>query len=58
MLPNDIFRNSINGQSLKSLLSQMGSKKVQSNTWRKKHRIFTPCGTAEASQYKTIPEHL
>lgn len=58
MLPNDIFRNSINGQSLKTLLSQMGSKKVQSSAWRKKHGIFPPCGTAEASQYKTILERL
>lgn len=58
MLPNGVFRNNIKRQSLKTLLSQMGSTKVQSKTWRKKHGIFTPWGTGEASQCRTILECL
>lgn len=49
MFTNDVFRNSINGQSLKMLLS---------NIWLKKHGLFTPCGTAEATYNKPILEYM
>lgn len=58
MLPNDVFRNSIKGQSWKMLQSQMGSKKGQLNAWRKKHGTFTPCVAADTSQHETTLERL
>lgn len=52
LFPNVLFRNSIRGQSWKRLQSQIGGKKVQLNTWRKKHGTFTHCVSADASHHE------
>lgn len=56
MLPNDVSRNHIKGQSLKKFLSQMRSRKEQLSTWNKKKSNL--CGIAEPTQLYVTMECL